>query len=231
MEKDLEAQVVAGQEALGRLLRQFFAVNDFKHIQFMTMAHAATGTRWLHSSQISTLKQGGTRHLTGFPLFSVAAVNRYIFNVNAGLASPPTGTRKADWEGKHPMLKPDGQPLDVGDLWRIYFGEMEPPLFTLDGIEEIDEPMAQKLSVKLHDYYLDHCREQGVEPMAFMATALKGFKADPAMAKLLRGVLLGVLELDAATATDLLPALADWMGQLQGKEVNERQVLALLAAM
>lgn len=224
---DLEAQVIAGQAALGQLFRQFLAVNEFKHIQFMTMAHAVTGVRWLHSSQISNLKTGGTRNLTGFPLFSVAAVNRRIYEVNAGLASAPAGTPKGDWEGKQPMLRPDGQPIDIGDLWRIYFGEMEPPLFSHQELSAFDDRLAQTLSRSLHTLYMAHCQAAGSEPMAYLPVALGLFPGSKDEQKLLKGVLLGVLEFDADEATALAGQIAEFLGQLQGKEVSERQVMEL----
>jgi len=226
----LEAQVVAGQEALGKLFRQFLAVNDFKHVQFMTMAHAVTGVRWLHSSQITSLKQGGSRNLTGFPLFSVAAVNRRIHEVNAGLAAPPPGTPKSDWEGKQPMLGPDGQPLDLGDLWRIYFGEMEPPLFSDLELSSFDDRLAATLSQRLYELYMAHCQQAGSEPMAYLPVALGLFPGTASEQKLLKGVLLGVTELDAEEASALAAPLAEFLGQLQGKAISERQVMELALA-
>ena len=226
----LEQQVVAGQEALGKLFRQFLAVNDFKHVQFMTMAHAVTGVRWLHSSQITNLKQGGSRNLTGFPLFSVAAVNRRIHEVNAGLATPPPGTPRSDWEGKQPMLRPDGQPLDLGDLWRIYFGEMEPPLFSDLELSSFDDRLAATLSQRLHELYMAHCHNAGSEPMTYLPVALGLFPGSASDQKLLKGVLLGVTELEADEAAALAAPLAEFLSQLQGKAVNERQVMELALA-
>lgn len=227
MTMTLEEQVVAGQAALGQLFRQFLAVNGFKHIQFMTMAHAVTGVRWLHSSQISNLKAGGTRNLTGFPLFSVAAVNRRIYEINAGLASPPAGSPRADWQDKQPMLRPDGQPIDIGDLWRVYFGEMEPPLFSQQELISLDDRLAQALSSNLHTLYMAHCQAAGSEPMAYLPVALGLFPGSKEEQKLLKGVLLGVLELDAEEATALAGQIAEFLSQLQGKEVSERQVMEL----
>ena len=227
---NLEAQVEAGQEALGKLIRQFLSVNDFKHIQFMTMAHAVTGVRWLHSSQISSLKSGGSRNLTGFPLFSVAAVNRRIHEVNAGLAGPPPGTPKGDWEGKQAMLRPDGQPLDLGDLWRIYFGEMEPPLFSNLELNSFDDRLAAQLSLRLHELYMAHCQSAGCEPMAYLPAALALLPGSSSDRKLLKGVLLGVNELDAEEATVLAAPLAEFLSQLQGKAFSERQVMELALA-
>lgn len=224
---DLEAQVIAGQAALGQLMRQFLAVNDFRHVQFMTMAHALTGVRWLHSSQISSLKTGGSRNLTGFPLFSVAAVNRRIYEVNAGLADPPPGTPRLDWENKQAMLRPDGQPLDIGDLWRIYFGEMEPPLFSDLELASFDDRLAVTLSQKLHDLYMEHCKGVSSEPMAYLPVALGLFPGSADEQKLLKGVLLGVLELDASEATALSGPLAEFLSRLLGKEFSERQVMEL----
>ncbi len=224
---DLEAQVASGQEALGRLMRQFLAVNGYKHVQFMTMAHAVTGVRWLHSSQITSLKQGGSRNLTGFPLFSVAAINRRIYEVNAGLAVPPPGTPRGDWEGKQAMLRPDGQPLDLGDLWRIYFGEMEPPLFSDQEQDPFDDASALKLSQGLNRLYIEYCKSVGSEPYSHLPTALALFEGTPEQRKLLRGVLLGVTELDGDEATDLTDSLAAFLSQLQGKAVNARQVMDL----
>lgn len=226
---DLEQQVARGQEALGRLIRQFLNINEFKHVQFMTMAHAVTGVRWLHSSQVSTLKRGGTRHLTGFPLFSVAAVNRRLYEVNNGLQPVPAGTRASDWKEKHPMLRPDGQPLDVGDLWRIYFGEMEAPLFSEEEAPGITEGLAAALSQQLHRFYLQHCASHGHEPMAYLPAALALIECDAETRKLLRGVLLGVLELDGEQLEELQETLANWMSQLTGKGISVKQLLALAA--
>ncbi len=208
-------------------MRQFLAVNDYKHVQFMTMAHAVTGVRWLHSSQITSLKQGGSRNLTGFPLFSVAAVNRRIYEVNAGLAAPPPGTPKSDWEGKQPMLRADGQPLDLGDLWRIYFGEMDPPLFSDQDHAPFDDHLAIKLSQRLHRLYIEHCQAVGSEPFSYLPVALGLFSGDGEQQKLLKGVLLGINELDAEEATALAEPLAGFLSQLQGKTLNERQVMEL----
>ena len=224
---DFESQVVAGQEALGRLFKQFLAINDYKHVQFMTMAHAVTGVRWLHSSQITNLKQGGSRNLTGFPIFSVAAVNRRIYEVNAGLAAPPPGTPKSDWEGKQPMLRPDGQPLDLGDLWRIYFGEMQPPLFSDQDQAPFDDQLAIKLSQRLNRLYLEHCQSIGSEPFSYLPIALNLFTGTPEQQKLLKGVLLGITELDGDDATAMTEPLAGFLSQLQGKTVTERQVMEL----
>jgi hypothetical protein len=224
---DLEAQVAAGQEALGRLFRQFLAVNGYRHVQFMTMAHAVTGVRWLHSSQITSLKQGGSRNLTCFPLLSIAAVNRRIYEVNAGLAPPPPGTPKTDWEGKQPMLRPDGQPLDLGDFWRIYAGEMEPPLFSDQDHVQFDDTLALKLSQQLHGLYVKHCQAAGSDPFSYLPIALGLFHGNQEQQKLLKGVLLGVTELDADEATDLSDPIADFLSQLQGKAFNERQVFEL----
>lgn len=226
---DLELQVSKGQEALGKLIRQFLAINGFKHVQFMTMAHAVTGVRWLHSSQVSTLKRGGTRHLTGFPLFSVAAVNRRLYEVNNNLQPVPPGTRASDWKDKRPMLRPDGQPLDVGDLWRIYFGEMEAPLFNEEEAPEITDQLAQALSQQLHRFYLQHCASHGQEPMAYLPAALALMDSDAETRKLLRGVLLGVLELDPLQLEELQEGLASWMSQLTGKEISGKQLFALAA--
>lgn len=224
---DLEAQVSAGQAALGQLIRQFLSVNDFKHVQFMTMAHAVTGVRWLHSSQISNLKTGGSRNLTGFPLFSVAAVNRRIYEIGAGLAKPPAGTPRSDWEGKVPILRPDGQPVDIGDLWRIYFGEMEAPLFSNVEAVSFDGRTAAGLSHALHVIYMEHCRSTGHEPMAYLPKALALFPGSSEEQKLIKGVLLGVLELDTDEATDFAGQIAEFLGQLLGKEFSVRQLMEL----
>lgn len=224
---DLSQQVSNGQAALGKLVRQFLSRNDFRHVQFMTMAHAVTGARWLHSSQISTLKQGGSRNLTGFPLFSLAAVNRRIYEVNTGLAAPPAGTPRSDWEHKQPMLRPDGQPLDIGDLWRIYFGEMDAPLFTDMDLPEFDDKSAATLSRRLHELYIEHCKSQGHEPMAYLPVAIALFQGDADQQKLLKGVLLGVIDLDAEQAQDLGDAISRFLTQLLGRDFSLRQLMEL----
>lgn len=220
-------QVLAGQAALGQLMRQFLAVNDFKHVQFMQMAHAVTGARWLHSSQISSLKTGGTRNLTCFPLLSVAAVNRRIYEINAGLAAPPLGSSRSDWEHRTPMLRPDGLPLDVGDLWRVYVGEMEPPLFSAQDLPQIDDRLAAGLSAKLHQLYMTHCKEANREPVAQLPVALAPFHGDAEEQRLLKGVLLGVLELSGDQAVGLSSELANFLSQLLGTPFSERQILEL----
>lgn len=227
MQKNLEEQVAAGQEALGRLIRQFLAVNGFKHVQFMHMAQAVMGVRWIHSSQLSTLKQGGTKNITSFPLYSIASVNRRIFEIGNNLAKPPQGTAKADWVDKQPMLRPDGQPLDVGDLWRIYFGEMEAPLFTNGEIDELDEVSAKKLSENLCQLYLQHCREREQEPMTYLATAMNTFPGTEAQWRQLKGVLLGVVDLEPEEAVGLADKIAQFLSNLLGKEISKRQVLEL----
>jgi hypothetical protein len=223
----IEDQVLAGQAALGQLMRQFLAVNDFKHVQFMQMAHAVTGARWLHSSQISSLKTGGTRNLTCFPLLSVAAVNRRIYEINAGLAAVPPGSSRSDWEHRIPMLRSDGLPLDVGDLWRVYVGELEPPLFSAQDLPQIDDRLAANLSAKLHQLYMAHCKQADREPMAQLPVALSLFHGDSEEQRLLKGVLLGVLELSGDQAIGLAPELANFLGQLLGEPFSERQVLEL----
>lgn len=227
MRKSLEEQVAAGQEALGRLIRQFLAVNGFKHVQFMHMAQAVMGVRWIHSSQISTLKQGGTKNITSFPLYSIACVNRRIYEVNNDLAKPPQGTAKADWVEKQAMLRSDGQPLDVGDLWRIYFGDMEAPLFTNGDIDELDELAAKKFSENLHKLYVEHCQKQEQEPMSYLASAMNMFPGTESQWKHLKGVLLGVVDLEPEDAVGLSEKVAAFFSSLLGKEINKRQILEL----
>lgn len=222
----IERQVEIGQKALGRLVRQFFAVNDFKHIQFMSMATAITGVRWLHSSQISVIKAGATKNLTGFPLFSIASVNRRIHDINAGLAKPPKGTLPEDWEGKQAMLRPDGKPLDIGDLWRIYFGEMEPPVFTAEDLS-FNQQQAGVLSKQLHRLYLQHCGNANVEPLAHLNTAMGLFNADADDRQIVKAVIVGITELEADDASRLAPNIAEFLAALTGNEFSERQVFEL----
>jgi len=223
--QDLESKVQNGQQELGKLIRQYFAVNNFTHLQFQAMAHAVMGVRWIHSAQISTLKrEGGTKNLSGFPLYSIACVNKRLYEIIQGNEKVPPGTRKIDWEGKLPMLTAEGNPLTVGDMWMIYFGEIEAPLFSNKIEIELDAHLAKRLSKRIHDIYMDYCKDNSKEPMSFLQEALAMFIANPEGKKLFRGVLLDVIELDEYTAKEYASSIADFLSNLLNKDFNERMV-------
>lgn len=224
--KNLEDQVLEGQAALGQLMRQFLAVNDFKHVQFMGMAHAVTGVRWLHSSQISTLKRGGTKNLTGFPLYSVAAVNKAIWEVNNGLREIPKGTRKEDWENKLPMIGPDGDPLDIGDLWRIYFGDMKPPLFSQSHITvDIDKNLAQKICEQYGDAFTTLAEAKGRDQMDTVRQALSVYPATNSDdLRKVKGVLLGVIDLTPDEVIDTIDDYAEMFSELSKRTIAIRDI-------
>ena len=226
--QDLESRVQHGQQELGKLIRQYFAINNFTHLQFQAMAHAVMGVRWIHSAQISTLKrEGGTKNLSGFPLYSIACVNRKLYEIIQGTAKIPPGTRKIDWEGKLPMLTEQGEPLTVGDLWMIYFGELEPPLFTNQEEIQLDDNLAKKLSKKIHYIFMDYCKKNNKEPMAFLPEALAMFIATTEGKKMFRGVLLDVIELNEDTAKEYVVPMADFLSTLLNKDFTERMVYEL----
>jgi hypothetical protein len=224
---DLEAQVTKGQASLGQLIRQFLAVNDFKHVQFMSMAHAVSGERWLHSSQISTLKRGATKNLTGFPLYSVALVNKKIWEINRGLAGIPSGTRKEDWENKLPMTGPDGDPLDVGDLWRIYFGEMQAPFFSgVDATPGIDEESARKSCNQMHSLFRKLSNQKKLDSLALVTEALKSYpSADAEKIKQAKGVLLGVTELTPDELMESADEYAEMLSKMTGEKIEVYDIL------
>ena len=224
---DLEKQVVKGQAALGQLIRQFLAVNDYKHVQFMSMAHAVTGERWLHSSQISTLKRGATRNLTGFPLYSLALVNRKIWEINRGLAGIPGGTRKEDWENKLPMTRADGDPVDIGDLWRIYFGEMDPPLFNdVDSNPGIDDESAKKSCEEMHKVFKKLSEDRDVDSLTLIKEAVKAYPSkDPEHIKQVKSVLLGVSSLTADELMEAADEYAEMLSLLLNRKIQVYDVL------
>ncbi len=225
---DLEAQVERGQAALGRLVRQFLAVNDYKHVQFMQMAHALTGVRWLHSSQISTLKRGAAKNLTGFPLYSLALVNRRIWEVNAGTASAPPGTRQEDWLGKSPMVSGDGDPLDIGDLWRIYFGEVDAPFFDHREIIEVDDDLAGLICTKISTIFAERSGSLKTGQTEWLDQVMErnAVRTRDRM-RLIKGVFLGVAEMDAAELTANVGVIAKMLYELTQKEFTEQQVYEL----
>jgi hypothetical protein len=225
---DLEAQVERGQTSLGRLIRQFCIVNEFKHVQLMQMANSLTGIRWLHSSQISTLKRGAAKNLTGFPLYSLALVNKRIWEVNNGTGKRPTGTRPDDWLGKQPMLREDGTPLDIGDFWRIYFGEMDAPFFHQKDTIEVDDELATVICGKLGQIFSDVSKElQGSQIDAIEKVIDDAGVRTKAKARLLKGVFLGVSELDAAELKENADTIASIVSSLKGKEFKEQDVYEL----
>lgn len=225
---ELEQQVEAGQAALGRLIRQFFAVNSFKHVQFMQMAHALTGVRWLHSSQISTLKRGATKNLTGFPLYSVAAVNRRIYDISQGTATHPPGTRAADWAEKKPILRPDGSPIDVGDFWRVYFGEMEPPYFTDRLIIEVDDKLALNVSKQVSAMCQEVAEREQIGLLELLPRFLEAYDCrDAAEERLIKGLVVGVIDLDAEQLTSMANGLAQGLQVITGKPWSEEAIFEL----
>lgn len=224
---NLEEQVNEGQAALGRLIRQFIAVNDFKHVQLMLMAHAVTGVRWLHSSQISTLKQGATRNLTGFPLYSLAAVNRAIFEINNNSTTIPRGTKSTDWKSKLPMLNADGKPLDIGDLWKIYFGEIKPVLFSEDESLHLDDTLAANVSNQLNSMYIDYCKENQLEPVEHFDLIIKLANLTKDEQRTLKGVLFGAVDLSAEDASELLPKLTSLISEISGQSITNQQLYEL----
>jgi hypothetical protein len=226
---ELEQQVDQGQGALGRLIRQFFLVNDFKHVQFMQMAHALTGERWLHSSQISTLKRGGAKNLTGFPLYSVAAVNRRLWEIERGTAKHPPGTRPDDWEGRKPIMNPaTSLPVDIGDLWRIYFGEMEPPYFTEKPVVELDDRLAENISKQIADIVTDCAIKKGTSLVAYIdQTLLQCDDINATEARLLKGVCLGVIDLNAEQVTECVDGIAELLSVVKGEKFSESRVYEL----
>lgn len=225
---DLEAQIERGQHNLGRLVHQFLAVNDLKHVQLMSMASATMGVRWLHSSQVSTLKRGGTKNLTGFPLYSLACVNKKIWEVNNGLARAPKGTRMEDWEGKLPMVNEDGSPLTVGDLWMVYFGEMEPPLFTMKDGFDIDDHLAASIGKKIRETFEQKCKAENLDELEVLASILKKLQShDMTEIKGIKGIALGITEPDADMIHNLASVISDFMGIVEGKEYTENMVYEL----
>ena len=225
---DLEAQVAKGQHNLGRLIHQFLAVNDLKHVQLMSMATATMGVRWIHSSQVSTLKKGGTKHLTGFPLYSIACVNRKIWEVNSGLSDVPKGTRKEDWEDKLPMVKEDGNPLTVGDLWMVYFGEMEPPLFTAKDGFDIDDRLAEDIGKRVKEMFDRKVKAEGMEELEYLGAVLKKLPGHPvASVRKLKGIALGVMDTTADDIHELAPVISDFLSVIEGREIKENAVYEL----
>lgn len=225
---DLEAQVERGQASLGRLIRQFCIVNEFKHVQLMQMANSLTGIRWLHSSQISTLKRGAAKNLTGFPLYSLALVNQRIWEVNNGTGKRPPGTRPEDWLGKKPMLREDGTPLDIGDFWRIYFGEMEAPYFDQRDSIEVDDELAGVICGKLSEIFFEVSKElQGSQIESIEKAIDDAGVRTRSKAKLLKGVFLGVSELDATELKENADTIASIISGLKGKEFKEQNVYEL----
>jgi hypothetical protein len=225
---ELEEQVARGQAALGRLIRQFIAVNDYKHVQLMSMAYAVTGVRWIHSSQISTLKQGATRNLTGFPLFSIALINRKIWEINEGIARAPRGTRMEDWENKKPMTREDGAALDIGDLWRIYFGEMKAPLFSECEIEgELSPETVKDICLHLHQCLARYASDNKEDALLVAENATKFIEDyDIVKAKKIKGVLLGVIDLSPEELSELIEEVADTLSRILLINIKPSQVLA-----
>jgi hypothetical protein len=224
---DLEAQVTKGQAALGQLIRQFLAVNDFKHVQFMSMAHAVSGERWLHSSQISTLKRGATKNLTGFPLYSVALVNKKIWEINRGLAGIPSGTRKEDWENKLPMTDPEGNPLGIGDLWKIYFGEMQAPFFNeVDATPGIDEESARKSCSQIYSLFKTISAKNDIDSLTFVQKALEAYPStDKDKKRQAKGVLLGVTILTPDELMESADEYAEMLSKLSGVKIEVYDIL------
>lgn len=226
MQISLEQQVDQGNAALGQLVRQFFAVNDFKHIQFMGMAHTVTGERWLHSSQISSLKRGGTKHLTGFPLYSLAKVNQRIWEIGEGIAKAPPGTKADDWKDKMPMMNDaEGRPLDVGDFWRIYFGEMPAPLYTNQNME-IDDSLAKEICKKVTELFIRKAQEHEQTPMDFAKELIHYFPvSEPDILRKVTGVLLGVIDLKGEEMTESIDDYTEMLSEGLGENIKVRDMI------
>jgi hypothetical protein len=223
---DLEAQVERGQANLGRLIRQFFIINEYKHVQLMQMANSLTGIRWLHSSQISTLKRAAARNLTGFPLYSLALVNRKIWEINNDKTKTlPVGTRMEDWLDKRPMMNADNTPVDIGDLWRIYFGEMEAPVFYEVDTIEIDDELAIVICSKLASLFAEISKTSEEKQITQIEKAIDGIGIRTReKTKLLKGLFLGVTELSAIEIKENAGMIARLVHALTGKEFTEQNV-------
>jgi len=192
----------------------------------MGMAHAVTGVRWLHSSQISTLKRGGTKNLTGFPLYSLAAVNKKIWEVNNNLSEIPRGTRKEDWKDKLPMIRLDGNPIDIGDLWRIYFGEIKPPLFASKHVDmEIDQAAAETICGYYADAFNLIVEKKKLNAMETVRQALTFYPTTSSEdLRKVKGVLLGVIDLKAEEVTDSLDDYAEMFSSLAKASIKIQDI-------
>jgi hypothetical protein len=223
----LQKQVTRGQASLGQLIRQFLAINDFKHVQLMSMANILTGERWLHSSQISTLKRGATKNLTGYPLYSLALVNKKIWEINNDVAGIPRGTRAEDWEYKTPMLREDGQPLDIGDLWRIYFGDMPAPLFNNeDGGLTITDDQAKIACDNMRAIFVGLSAKKQVDSLKLIEEAMRFYPSSTdEQLRLVKSMLLGITDMPAEELMQSIEELSEMFTRLSSRTIAINELI------
>jgi hypothetical protein len=126
------------------------------------------------------------------------------------------------------MAKEDGTPLDIGDLWRIYFGEIEPPFFDAKDAIELDDDLAALVCNKIAKLFGKHSQQFEIGQTEWLDLELESAGVGTRdRIRLLKGVFLGVSELDAGELRSNVEAIVKVLNALTGKMFTEQQVYEL----